>query len=326
MQDIRKYIEEKMSMSHIYQPVMIKTLLELGGTAHKTEIAKKILSYDFSQIEYYERITNNMVGRVLRKNGVIEKDKSTYHLLGFNKLSQQEIKEIIVLCELKISDYIKKRGLKIWEHRRRNRKAVPGSIRYTVLKRAKGRCELCGISKDEKALEVDHIVPKNKGGEDTLDNYQALCYTCNANKGDRDDTDFRNLNAPYGHRLDDCIFCSISKDTVLKENELALAIYDNFPITKFHVLLIPKRHCIDFFELSQAEINAITRLSHEIKSEIIEKDSTIDGFNIGYNIGEVAGQTIMHCHMHMIPRRKNDVINPKGGIRAVIPGKADYTN
>ncbi|TXG37538.1 HIT domain-containing protein [Seonamhaeicola maritimus] len=305
---------------------MIKTLLELGGTAHKKEIAKKILSYDFSQIEYYEGITNNMVGRVLRKNGVVKKDKSNYHLIGFDDLSIQDIQEIIILCEDKINEYINKRGVKIWEHRRRNRKAVPGSIRYNVLKRAKGRCELCGISKEEKALEVDHIIPKNIGGEDSLDNYQALCYTCNANKRDRDDTDFRNLNAQYSLRSGDCIFCSISENKILKENELALAIYDSFPITKHHILLIPKRHCKDFFELSQAEINSITRLSHEIKSEIIKKDSTIDGFNIGYNIGEVAGQTIMHCHMHMIPRRRNDVINPKGGIRAVIPGKADYTN
>jgi ATP adenylyltransferase len=171
MNKLKDFIENKMSMSHIYQPVMIKVLLENGGSTDKKTIAQNILSYDFSQVEYYEGITNNMVGRVLRKNEVVSKDKNIYGLKSFHELSSSEIQELITLCNQKIDTYINKRGTQIWEHRRRNRKAIPGSIRYQVLKRADGRCELCGISKVEKALEVDHIVPKNNGGEDTIDNY-----------------------------------------------------------------------------------------------------------------------------------------------------------
>jgi diadenosine tetraphosphate (Ap4A) HIT family hydrolase len=323
MSKLKDFIENRMSMSHIYQPVMIKVLLEGGGIAHKKNIAQNILSFDFSQVEYYEGITNNMVGRVLRKNEIITKDKDIYHLIDFDNLSSEEVQELIALCDLKISDYISKRGSKIWEHRRRNRKAVPGSIRYQVLKRADGRCELCGISKEEKALEVDHIIPKSAGGEDSIDNYQALCFTCNANKRDTDNTDFRNLNTKYNHRISDCIFCNIERE-IIAQNELAIAFFDKYPVTDNHVLIIPRRHCRDYFDLSQPEINSLNRLTHKVKAILTKEDSTITGYNIGFNAGEDAGQTISHCHMHLIPRRQKDVPNPTGGVRNVIPGKGNY--
>jgi diadenosine tetraphosphate (Ap4A) HIT family hydrolase len=193
------------------------------------------------------------------------------------------------------------------------------------LKRAKGRCELCGISMEEKALEVDHIVPKNNGGKDNIDNYQALCYTCNSNKRDTDKTDFRNLNAVYDTREEYCVFCTLKTDRILFESELAYAFYDLYPVTEGHILIIPKRHCSDYFELSQPEINAISQLAQKCKSMLTQKDETIEGFNIGFNAGLVAGQTVNHSHMHLIPRRTGDVENPTGGIRNVIPGKGDYT-
>jgi len=323
MNKLKNFIEKKMSMSHIYQPVMIKVLLENGGTANKQTIAQNILSYDFSQVEYYEGITNKMVGRVLRKNEVVSKDKNIYGLKSFQDLSSSEIQELIALCDQKIEEYINKRGTKIWEHRRRNRKAVPGSTRYEVLKRADGRCELCGISKEEKALEVDHIIPKNHGGEDSIDNYQALCFSCNANKRDTDDTDFRNLNVKYQTSISDCVFCNISRN-IIAENELSIAFYDKFPVTSKHVLVIPKRHCNDYFELSQPEINAMNRLTHNLKSKFSKEDTSITGYNIGFNTGADAGQTVFHCHMHLIPRRKGDVENPIGGVRNIISGKGDF--
>ena len=87
MADLINFIKSKMRMAHIYQPVMIKTLLEAGGSASKNLIAKKILEYDFSQVEYYENITNVMVGKVLRSHGIITKDKSQYSLTDFNNLT-----------------------------------------------------------------------------------------------------------------------------------------------------------------------------------------------------------------------------------------------
>lgn len=313
-----------MRMSHIYQPVMIKCLLELGGVANKNLIAKKILEYDFSQVEYYENITNNMVGKVLRNHKIVRKEKDNYILNEFQDLEKNEIEEIIELCDYKIEQYIENRGKLIWEHRRRNRRPVPGSIRYEVLKRADGRCELCGISKDEKAIEVDHIIPQNKGGEDSINNYQALCYSCNSAKRDLDDTDFRKLTTKYEYREENCIFCNEVNKRKISENNLAIAISDKYPVTDHHTLIIPKRHCRSYFDLSQPEINAINSLINEMKEAIEAKDPVIEGFNIGINNGEVSGQTIYHCHIHLIPRRKGDVENPIGGVRNVIPDKGDY--
>ena len=98
-----------------------------------------------------------------------------------------------------------KRGDNVWEHRRKSSGYISGTLRYEILKRAKFRCELCGISAEQKALEVDHILSRNNGGSDEQSNLQALCYSCNAMKRDRDDTDFRQMNNSYEYREDDCI-------------------------------------------------------------------------------------------------------------------------
>ncbi len=101
-------------------------------------------------------------------------------------------------------------------------------------------------------------------------------------------------------------------------------IRDGFPVTEHHSLVIPKRHVASYFELGQAEINAINQLLKKTKDKLSNIDSTIDGFNVGINDGESAGQTIFHCHVHLIPRRIGDVDNPKGGVRHTIPGKGFY--
>ena len=85
-----------------------------------------------------------------------------------------------------------------------------------------------------------------------------------------------------------------------------------------------KTHVSDYFELYQPEINACNRLIAEMKNKIGKSDKTVKGFNLGINSGVVAGQTIMHCHIHLIPRRKGDIENPRGGIRGVIPSKQKY--
>jgi ATP adenylyltransferase len=143
-------------------------------------------------------------------------------------------------------------------------------------------------------------------------------------KRDRDDTDFRGINESYKHRKKGCLFCEIKKPRILAENQLAFAILDNFPVTKLHTLIIPKRHVPTYFELGQAEINACSQLLKYAKRDSQFQDSTISGFNIGMNNGESAGQTVFHCHIHLIPRRAGDVENPRGGIRHVISGKGDY--
>ena len=121
-----------------------------------------------------------------------------------------------------------------------------------------------------------------------------------------------------------CLFCNIKESGLADENTLAYAIYDSYPVTDKHCLIIPKRHVKDYFDLTEEEIVACDQLIKEIKKEIEIKDPLVKGFNIGTNSGKVAGQSIMHCHIHLIPRREGDVENPQGGVRSVIPLKQHY--
>ncbi len=121
-----------------------------------------------------------------------------------------------------------------------------------------------------------------------------------------------------------CLFCNPKESGYIHENDLAYASYDTYPVTENHCLIIPKRHIKDYFNLSNDELIACNNLIKIIKTEIIDKDQTIKGFNIGTNIGKVSGQSILHCHIHLIPRREGDVDNPQGGVRSVIPKMQHY--
>lgn len=321
---LKTFLIQKMRMSHIYQPVMIRYLLTNGGVADDKMIAGEISQQDPSQIDYYRTITNNMVGRVLRNHGIVEKVNEQYVLKDYSTLSQIEIETLVNICNQKLSDYLDKRGNSVWEHRSKSRKIISGSIKYQVLKRAQFRCELCGVMDTERALEVDHIVPKNIGGEDSINNYQALCYRCNSMKRDTDVTDFRGVNEKYLHREQHCPFCTIDKKRIVKENNLAFIIFDKFPVVQYHALIIPKRHFSEYFEIAQPELNSVQALLQTGKELVLAKDNTVEGFNIGVNSGQVAGQTVFHCHIHLIPRRKLDVENPEGGVRHIIPNKGNY--
>ena len=117
----------------------------------------------------------------------------------------------------------------------------------------------------------------------------------------------------------DCPFCSIKENNdILFENNFAYAILDNFPVSEGHTLVIPKRHAKTYFDLTEEEITALYQLSLKVKLYLDEKFHP-DGFNIGFNCGEKAGQTVMHCHMHIIPRYDGDCDNPRGGIRKILP-------
>lgn len=325
---LKSYISHTMRMSHVYQPVMLRVLIENGGGASVTDIATALLSYDQSQVEYYELRTKNMVGRVLAQNDVVEPIKDGRKIIGYRlnveSLSDDDQTELKQLCDERLNQYLDKRGGSIWQHRSIADGYVPGSVRYQVLKRAKYRCELCGAHEDQIALHVDHIVPRAKGGSDDISNFQALCLTCNTNKRDMDDTDFRGVLQSYDTRSDGCLFCELGSDRIVGENELCVAVRDAFPVTPLHTLVIPKRHVADYFDLYQPELNAIHSLLAEQREIIRGEDASVTGFNVGINAGADAGQTIFHVHVHLIPRRAGDVEQPRGGVRGVIPHKQAY--
>jgi diadenosine tetraphosphate (Ap4A) HIT family hydrolase len=121
-----------------------------------------------------------------------------------------------------------------------------------------------------------------------------------------------------------CLFCDVKKSGYAHENDLVYASYDSYPVSEHHCLIIPKRHIKDYFDLSNDELIACSDLIKVVKKEITNKDPSVKGFNLGTNIGIVSGQSIFHCHFHLIPRREGDVDNPQGGVRSVIPNKQHY--
>ena len=121
-----------------------------------------------------------------------------------------------------------------------------------------------------------------------------------------------------------CLFCNTTNKEYVFENDLAFSTFDSYPVSEFHLLIVPKRHIKNYFELSNDEISACNKIILLSKDKIEQMDQSIKGFNIGINCGKVAGQTIMHCHIHLIPRREGDVGNPQGGVRGVIPSKQHY--
>ena len=124
---------------------------------------------------------------------------------------------------------------------------------------------------------------------------------------------------------DPCIFCNPKDDEILAENTLALLIKDNSPVSDGHCLIIPRRHIKTQFELTTEENQAVFELIKKAKEIILENGHQPDGYNIGSNNDVAAGQSVFHLHVHVIPRYKGDVEQPKGGIRQVIPKNAMYS-
>lgn len=122
-----------------------------------------------------------------------------------------------------------------------------------------------------------------------------------------------------------CVFCALRDDArVIMRNRLAFAIRDTTPVTPLHTLILPCRHAATYFDLTDEELAAANDLLRRLRVDITKADASVGGFNVGANVGAVSGQSIFHCHIHLIPRRKGDIDNPQGGVRAVIPDKMRY--
>ena len=120
-----------------------------------------------------------------------------------------------------------------------------------------------------------------------------------------------------------CAFCNPLQQEKVLSNPLAYARWDKFPVSPGHLLIIPKRHVANYFDATNEEKADLWALVEQGK-ELVEKSYKPDGYNVGFNVGASAGQSIFHCHIHLIPRYKGDMENPKGGVRHVIPEKGKY--
>ena len=121
-----------------------------------------------------------------------------------------------------------------------------------------------------------------------------------------------------------CLFCNKKKQKIIHSSELFFVVRDSYPVTKLHTLVISHRHVSNFFDLNNNELNDLNKMLKEQRKLLLNIDKEISAFNVGVNAGTDAGQSIMHCHVHLIPRRKGDIKNPRGGVRGVISSKQKY--
>lgn len=250
---LRVFLETDMTMSHVYQPVMIRTILEGGGAATKRQIAAAFSAADLSQLEYYEAVLGKYPGPVLRKRGIVDLDKGVYRLAAdLRRMNGWQRAILVSLCDAKVADFVSKRQAAIWAHRSGNADPVPGTLRWQVITRAMGRCEACGISSEIRALEVDHIVPRSQGGSNELTNLQALCSLCNQQKLDRDQTDFHGAHAAVARRRVGCRICEAAGPG---GGDLAMVV--ELPTG---LAVAPRRHGAGWLELWQPEVNALRRV------------------------------------------------------------------
>ncbi|NIO20794.1 MAG: HIT domain-containing protein [Candidatus Aenigmarchaeota archaeon] len=151
-----------------------------------------------------------------------------------------------------------------------------------------------------------------------------LCSKCNRSKGDKDQTDFREDLPPKTDA--NCPFCTDinNKTRTIEGLGTVVAIRDKYPVTTGHCLVVTRRHTPDFFTMTLNERMDAENLLTIMKKKISKKYPLVTGFNIGANCGISSGQTVMHAHFHLIPRRHGDTPKPKGGVRGVIPAKMAY--
>ena len=249
--ELINFLENTMRLSHIYQPLLIKSLIESGGSATIRQLANAFLSQDESQLQYYEDRIKQMPLRVLRSHDVVSRDGDLVSL-RVKELTFEQKAQIKMICEKKMQEFIVKRGLSIWDYRLLDKDPVPDSLYYRVMKESGGRCALCGATKKDYSLDVDHIRPRSRGGKTEYENLQVLCSRCNQAKSNKDDADFRSTELS---NIDpSCRFCLENiKNRIVEEWDSVLAFEDGFPVSDGHLLIVPKRHAPDWFLMTERE-------------------------------------------------------------------------
>lgn len=124
--------------------------------------------------------------------------------------------------------------------------------------------------------------------------------------------------------MDSCPFCELEPDRIVAEDGPCVVLRDKYPVSRGHLLIVPRRHVASFREMTAEEWAAVHRLAKVLAARAQGDDAAVQGFNLGINDGRPAGQTVFHVHVHLIPRRSGDVERPEGGVRGVIPGKSAY--
>lgn len=267
--ELDHFIHKTMKMTHIYQPIMLKTLLTSENyRATVDEIATAFLKRDVAQLKYYKAIVRRWPDQTLRKkHNIVAYAKGMYRLRVNGGLTEEQRHNLIEKCDLRLQEFMDQTP-QIRAMRELDRKSISGSVRYDVLARSKGVCVACGTRSTAAALHVDHILPVSMGGETVPSNLQALCYKCNTQKRDRDDTDFIlwHKRLQFGKPRKGCGLCKKPKD-VIADNPLAYAVEN--PESGYSV--VPNRHVGSFLGMIPAErnlcMNLVDLLIHKAKQD-----------------------------------------------------------
>lgn len=283
---LEDYIKNKMKMTHIYQPLMIKTLLESKDkTASVESIVKAFLDKDLSQLDYYKKIVKRWPQKTLKSHNVVEysrskeSDKDGVYTLLLDEITEEQRKRLIELCDGRLNEFIDKDPW-IREFRMQDQKDVPSSLATQVRAKCKGVCVACGARALETPMDIDHIKPHSLGGTTTLDNLQLLCYRCNREKRNTDETNFMLYHNRLKFRKHSCTFCNPRH--TLHENNLAYVLGrgDGYVIA-------PHSHVGSFRDLIPAE----KQLCFDLVDRLGQKH---DKFDVQFVSGE-------HCSMQLDP-------------------------
>lgn len=280
-------------MTDLYQPAILLHLLETNGLATKKELAKTLSGYDQAVQEYYERIVMRWPKITLTKHNIIQYDyRGEKFTLNFRLDDQAMVEQAKNICEDKIRDWIEKKAQK-----GKNTK-VGASVRYRVLKAARQKCQLCGISSSLRPIDIDHIVPRNTADKkeqivlhgvqmhvDDERNLQALCFKCNRAKRDQDDTDFR----PSGQklvrdRIPEVMASEGKLATVKRINgeQLQRELFEK--LTEEHVELLDKPELDEIADMMEVLLSIAQTLGHSEEQALLavrEKRARLGGFTSG---------------------------------------------
>jgi predicted house-cleaning noncanonical NTP pyrophosphatase (MazG superfamily) len=194
-----EFLKDKMSMTDVYQPAVIKDLLQHDGRRSRTDLARMLAQYDVSVRDYYVKVVMRWPKQTLEKHGIVEYDRRSREFSLCHLPEDRQIRENAVqLCDQKIADWLERKALQ------ENAPEAGASIRYEVLKAARGKCQLCGIPSSLRPTDIDHVIPRSNADKrnkvrfngrwidvNDRENLQALCMSCNRAKRAADQTDFR---------------------------------------------------------------------------------------------------------------------------------------
>ena len=289
-----------MKMTHIYQPIMIKTLLESRDyKAKRRDIAGQFLGMDLSQLNYYEAIVGRWPHQTLESHNVVKYSKKhkEYTLL-LDDITEEQKDRLVELCDLRLKEFIDTDPA-IRRYRELDKRSISGSVRYDILKRSKGVCVACGVSSMEALLHVDHIVPINAGGQDHPDNMQALCYKCNTQKRDRDDTDFLLEHKRLQFRKAGCKMC-VKREYGI-ENSMA---YGMLSKNDKPSMIVPKRHVRSFVELIPAERSLCLALVDRVAQHLKEQDRIVKHVDVAFDVSSPHHHHHHHYSIKLVPTKQ----------------------